>query len=511
MLKRIILFTILPFLILAAPQRGEFDREIPPNGKQLLSMPGEEDAMIAETFRIDIREISVIYNYFPSGAYVNCEATVSFFMRPGQTRPVIHLDPATRNPLIVSHVWLNGEELDFQDESDVRIISIPGTEQQAIEFQRDMSTDPLNLNTLTIHYGLPLQDLYPRFTSEVSDLRGRGNEERFPCINAPHELAKHHIDFRVHGDTAFRCIGSGLVVKQENEGDIQRWLLWTEQETASYSVMFALLPEADTQYRERTIDGVDVRIMAFNGGPDIGEAFGRLESWLPNLRTNLGLFPMPRGLDIFLVSRGGGMEYYGATITTNRALEHEIFHMYFGCSTVNKTYRDSWIDEALDEWYEYSAQPPYAPISESYRSNIVSGRSAVAIGFDSRAYTDGSRIMEAVARALGGRQQMVAFLSYLHQNYSFQPFTTMEFLNILRQYSGVDMTARFTNWLYEGQTLNPSPIASTTNANSANNTKNTKKGQARIQERDQHGQLPDMTPPEHILKKYKNIQGRSSK
>lgn len=509
MLKQIILFTILPILLIAGPQQHTIDREILPNGKHLLSMPGEEDSMIADTFRIDIRDIHVIYNYYPSGAYVDCEATVFFFMRPGQTRPLIHLDTAVRDPLSVNRVILNGEELDFNNPSDVQITGFDGTTQQAIEFQRDMSTDPLNLNILVIHYGLALQSLYPRFTSEVSDLRGRGNEERFPCINAPHELAKHHIDFRVHSNVPFRCIGSGLVVKQENEGDIQRWLLWTEQETASYSVMFALMPEADTQYQERTIDGIDVRIMAYTGGADIDDAFNRLESWLPNLRTNLGPFPMPRGLSVFLITRGGGMEYYGATISTNWALEHEVFHMYFGCSTVNKTYRDSWIDEALDEWYEYSARPPFEPIEETYRSNIISGRSAIAIGFDRRAYDEGARIMEAIARELGGREQMVGFLSYLHQNYSFQPFTTMEFLEILRQYSGVDMAARFINWLYQGQTQNS---ASTLSAKTSQSTVNTTKAQVRHPAMNPNRLLPpDLTPPEKILNKYNQPERRSFK
>jgi aminopeptidase N len=461
--------------------------------KQMFGPQSLEDELLNSTFRIDIQRISVTYEYYPNGAFVNCTAVVEFFMRPGQTRPLIHLDPAIRDNQIVSRVNLNGEELDFQDESDVRVISFDGTNQQAIEFQRSMPDDPLNLNTLVIHYGLSLSALYPRFSSEVSDLEGRGNEERFPCINAPHELAEHVITFRVYSQTPYRCIGSGLVVEQETVSGAQEWVLWTEQEVASYSVMFALMPEADTRYREQVIDGVDVRLMAFNGGASIDEAVRILETWLPDLRNNLGPFPMPRGFSVFLVSRGGGMEYYGGTISTLNALDHELIHMYFGCSTVNKTYRDSWLDEAIDKWYENTAFSTYSPIAEGYSSNMVSGRSPIAIGFDRRAYQAGSRIIEAVARELGGRQQMMGFLSYLHQNYSFQPFTTMEFLVYLLEYGGVEMTGRFLGWLYQGEG-SPAPASSTRKAAA----------------HPAHNEPPDMTPPGHILEKYLNRQKRRS-
>ena len=68
---------------------------------------------------------------------------------------------------------------------------------------------------------------------------------------------------------------------------------------------------------------------------------------------------MPRGLSVVLTQGGGGMEYYGATITSLRALRHEVFHMYYGCSTVATTYRDSWWDEAINMWYELSADPSF--------------------------------------------------------------------------------------------------------------------------------------------------------
>ena len=97
-----------------------------------------------------------------------------------------------------------------------------------------------------------------------------------------------------------------------------------------------------------------------------------------------------------------------------------------------RTYRDSWWDEAIDMWYELSADPAFAPIEETYRSDIVSGRSAVAVGFDRRAYDQGSRIMQAVAAEMGGRDRMVRFLRDLHARRSFDPFTTWDLADEIR-------------------------------------------------------------------------------
>ncbi|UCH95430.1 MAG: hypothetical protein JSV88_00910 [Candidatus Aminicenantes bacterium] len=474
-----LLFSAVALLLATSPgyslisEAREWEDNIP-----LPFLRSTEDQLLDSTFRIDISTIAVTFDYFPWEYYVDCRAVVEFTMRPGQTRAVIHLAPAIRNTNVVSSASLNGEVLNFSDEADVRIISFEGTTQQAFEFQRHLEAD--TVHTLDISYRLTLPPGYPRFSSKVHDLQGRGNEEWFPTINTPHELARHFLTFRVHSDTAFRCIGSGLV--EETVSDVRQWSLDTEREIASYTVMFALMPEEDTIFEERMIGEVPVRIMAFVGGASIDTAFARLQQWLPELETNLGPFPMPRGLSIFLVSSGGGMEYYGGTITALGPLEHEVFHLYFGCSTVNKTYRDSWMDEAISVWYENSLDPAYPPIPDNYTSNIVSGRSAIAVGFDRRAYNEGARIIEAVARELGGRNEMIAFLSYLHRNYSFTPFTTFDFLDFLEEYSNVDMTGRFLNWLYMGSENGYAP-----NPSSPHWIDKKK---------------PDMTPPRELLKKY---------
>jgi hypothetical protein len=459
-----------------------------PNNQWILSRV-EEQQMLDDTFRIDISTISVFFDYVPAESYMDCLAIVNFFMRPGQRRAVIHLEPVIDGGSdVVNSILLNNESLDISNESDVSIVSFTGTTQRALEFQRDLEEN--RQHTLEMSYRLELGTGYPSLISNVNDISGKGNEEIFPTINTPHELARHHLIFRIQGDTPYRCIGSGqveqVIQSEQGEGagtDIQQWMLDTEQEVASYTVMFAVFPEEDIHYEEHTIEGVAVRVMAYRGGASINEAFTMLEPWIPELIDNLGPFPMPHGISIFLTKGGGGMEYYGATISSLSVLKHEVFHMYYGCSTINKTYRDSWIDEAVNKWYEFSQDTNYQPITESFSSDMVSNRSPVAVGFDTRAYTQGAHIMEAVARELGGREEMIAFLKYIHSNYIFSPFTTQDFLEYLEDYAGVDMRDRFSRWVYAGGQIDAA--ASAVSAADVN-----RKHQVYI------------TPPKAILKKY---------
>lgn len=490
MFKRINLFRIVAVIFIltigmisCAP--GNDENQLDSGGTITVTpnYPDDDEGLLNRTFRIDIGTITVTFDYHPDEKYVDCIATVTFTMRPGETRPLIHLNEATRTGGVVDSVLLNGETLDYDNEADMVEVSFEGSTQKALEFQRDLEANRQHI--LEMSYRLDVAGDYPMFNADCNDIAGHGNEYRFPTINTPHELARHILTFRVHGDTAYHCTGSGLVQRTQNP-DMQEWTLDTQREIASYTLFFALMPEQDILYEERTVAGVDVRVTSFTGGPEPSRAFQNLESWLPNLNEKLGPFPMPQGISILLSGDGGGMEYYGATATSIPALNHEVFHMYFACSTVNRTFRDTWLDEAITVWFLDSALGNSAPIDAGFRSGIVGRRSPIQIGFNTRAYTDGARIMESVAQALGGRDQMIGFLRYLHENYTFAPFTTWQFLDYLEDYAGVDMRDRFRTWLYYN-----SNTVQTDQVDSA----------ADLYYRELH--RVDLTPPEPVLKKYR--------
>ena len=409
-----------------------------------LPAAGSEAALLDAVFRIDIERVEAVFDVYPSDRRVQAQAALTFRMRPGQLRPIVHFEPA-RSPSGVA-LRLDGQDLDPARASDARLLSFQGTGQTSLELQRDVT--PGVPHRLEASYPLALTDTGGRFFTDVNDIEGRGNEALVPTLNTPHELARHVLVFRVHAAEPYLAVGSGLLASRPG-GDVQEWVLDTEREVASYTVMFHLAPARSHAVAERRVRGVDVRVLAPIDGVTAEEAFAVLDPWLAELRGVLGPFPMPRGLGVVLTQSGGGMEYYGATTTSLRALRHEVFHMYYGCSTVARTYRDSWWDEAIDMWYERSADPAYAAIAEEFRSDMVSGRSSPAVGFDRRAYDEGARIVQAVAAELGGRDRMLRFLRDLHARRSFDPLTTWDLADEVRAWSGSDVHERFRLWLYQ--------------------------------------------------------------
>jgi len=402
----------------------------------------DEESLLDAAYRIDVDSVEVFFDVFPSTGQVDARAAVTFHVRPGQTRPILHFDPARTSGTALA---LDGQPLDPGLETDVRFLEWSRSGEVSMEIQRDVA--PGGTHRLEAAYSLPLRDGFGRFYTNVNDLEGRGNEDLFPSINSPRDLAHHVVVFRVHDAEPYQLVGSGRVARTD-AADVQEWVLDTEREVASYTVLFYLVPDADVIADERVVSGVDVRVLGYPGASAHEQAFAQLEPWLAELQQALGPFPMPRGLSIVLTPAGGGMEYYGGTITSLRALRHEVFHMYFGCSTVARTYRDSWWDEAINSWYELSADPSFPPVDPSFTSGIVGARTPLTVGFDRRAYDEGARVIQAVATELGGRAAAVAFLRHLHAARSFDPFTTEELANEILSWSGADFRDRFHRWLY---------------------------------------------------------------
>ena len=149
-----------------------------------------------------------MFDVYPAERRVQARATVTFRMRPGQSRPIVHFEPA-RSPSGVA-LRLDGQDLDLARASRRSPLLLPGIGPglaRAAERPRPGRAAPAGGE-------LPAalsRDAGGRFFANVNDIEGRGNESSFPTLNTPHELAHHVLVFRVHAAEPYLAVGSGLV------------------------------------------------------------------------------------------------------------------------------------------------------------------------------------------------------------------------------------------------------------------------------------------------------------
>lgn len=389
-------------------------------------------AELAEVFREDISTIDLSYDFWPNRERIAGSAVVSFEMRPGQSRPVFHFNPLRESDQpereMLRSLSLDGEQLDPADDADLRRIRPAATAEPAFEIQRDV--DPSEDHTIDVTWSMPKpvppygdRDFFPNF----DDTEGPDDETEtlWPTVSSPDELARHRIELRVHSGDRYAVIGSGRVEAGGSSDGVQVWNLDTEVEVSSSNVFFAAMPEGRTRTASFDVDGVEVTILSNQARSTIERARSVVRRTIPELVDELGPFPTPR-MQILLTDWGSGMEYYGATRTGLGSLRHELGHMYFATTAVNRTWRDTWLDEALVVWWEEQGSLPPAPAAA--RTGLAD-RSAVSPGFNEAAYGIGARIMERIARALGGPEAMRSFLADLHVRRAFEPFTTEDFID----------------------------------------------------------------------------------
>jgi hypothetical protein len=416
----------IAFVVLGAGAGCGADNPSPPAQDSL-------GAKLADAFRIDVSDIDVTYDFWPKASRVEGSATLHFQMRPGQTRALFDFNPLRqsneRERSMLTSLALDGEELDAYSNADLRRIRPSPGAEPAFEIQRRVS--PGDEHTLHVTWSMP-KPVPPRaddwFFANFDDTEGPKDETEtmWPTISSPEDLIHHTIHLRVHSKTPYTVIGSGLVRRHQEDAVVQAWDVDTEKPVSSSTVFFAAVPSDQSRTDRFVASGVDVKIVSNRSPTTIDRAQSIVRRTIARLIRDFGPFPMPR-VQILLTHWGSGMEYYGAVRTGIGSLEHELAHMYFGVTAVNRIWRDTWFDESVVVWWQAHAK--LHPVGPGFRSGIGAGRPAAAPGFDETAYGAGARVLQAIARALGGDRKMMEFLADLHARREFQPFTTEDFIH----------------------------------------------------------------------------------
>ncbi|MGB0866355.1 MAG: hypothetical protein ACPGSC_07585 [Granulosicoccaceae bacterium] len=399
-----------------------------------------------EAFRIDIAQIDVVYDVDPQSEYVNGRSRMRFQMREGQVQPIFHFDPWTpfgrgrANSLL--RVVLNGEEIPVEELISARML---GSEQNLFEIDRILVAGEHVLEFEWELWNWFKHEEPGWFRTVVDDSGGMGNETLWPTINSPDELARHTLEFRIHSDEPYSAVGS-TGVDRDLESGVQVFKIDTGREVSSYTVMLCALPSDQVSEHSFMAGDVPVSMLSTLDEVATAQAVEITKGRLFSLAADFGELAQP-SVDILLIDWDTGMEYFGATTTGLVALPHELTHLYWGTVAINSTWRDSWLDEAINVWWNYNS----APVADDFSSDLLSGSHSLALGFDDRAYEEGARVIGAVAAKLGVADA-VEFLAGVYSERQFEPFSTDDFVADLVRFTGDQRwITRFERWVGNAQ------------------------------------------------------------
>ncbi len=192
----------------------------------------------------------------------------------------------------------------------------------------------------------------------------------------------------------------------------------------------------ETRVRVARVDGV---------GTDLHDVTADIAAWLSYFTERYG--PWTHGDDFLAViwDMPRGMEYDGATTACEPAIEHEVFHSWFGRGVKPARAADGWVDEAMATWATASRR-------------ATSGRFAVEeLGLDEppsllypahpwsrhtprEAYAAGGRLMSGLAHMAGGAAQLRSAFAAWHKAHSGRPASTRELAAHMESWCGRDLT-----------------------------------------------------------------------
>lgn len=304
---------------------------------------------------IDILELDAALRFDVPSASVNATATVKFQLGEAGGMPILDLRQ------VVSTLTLDGRPLpaDALARHDFGLGLDAGASILAV------TLPACSVHTLTLDYAIAtpaaIEAVGPRFTNTPaaarfdlasSDLEaGRYLESWLPA-NMIWDRHPIHLDIRLDGaDVPHALISSAdpkLVAPHH-------WQIEFPGSSTAMDPMLALLPEAD-------VDSITGSLVPADGPPipytvhvdhrvqrSAKDVAVEVEDALRGLVPTLGDYPHP-SVTVHVIPSGRSMEYAGATTTTLAALEHELFHSWWGRGVHPATCADGWIDEAWNMW-----------------------------------------------------------------------------------------------------------------------------------------------------------------
>jgi len=406
----------------------------------------------------DVERIDAVIRFDVSGREATVEASVDFVAGEMAGHPVLDLRQE------IDAVRLDGKDLAASSLPAVDLGGGSGAEMRML----DASLEAGSKHHLEFSYrlGTPsAADAEPigwtdggvRFDFWMSDLApGRYLEMWLPAplvhdqfaLNLTIELSGHDRPHSLIANTAGVDASGG-----------SRWEICYPAHFTALSPMLVIAPSDEVELRRSaiTIPGRDRSLGIVCGrlrdvDADIEACEADVKAWLAYMAARYGPWVHGDTFWAFLWESERGMEYDGATTASVAALEHEVFHSWFGRGVKPARAADGWIDEAWTTWATSSRpdRPRFGvqeltlgeePV-ELYPSNPWARHTPT------EAYTAGYRLFAALAHLFGGAAQLRLAMAEWYKVNAGRLVTTDGLAAHLTASSGVDVSPWWARYVH---------------------------------------------------------------
>ena len=325
---------------------------------------------------------------------------------------------------------------------------------------------PVAIGNHTLKISLPITALVDFAAGGVksafwtSDLSERVFLERYLPANFEFDQVKMTFNVKFIGNKNKQKIYSNGVIQEQNDGSVK--ITYPSYYTAS-SLYFHTMPADQIEeltFELKSIDGRTVPAVVYisksfwSGGQSKLKSLQRQTTEIfQELESDYGAWPHP---SIIVYNSGsGGMEYCGATITSESALGHELFHSYFARGVMPANGNSGWLDEALASWRDDG----YKTSASMSGSSRMSSRPYYTRTTDAAAYSFGERFMRYVDNKVADKGGLKPFMRHMVEHRKFAPLFVEEFIKEISAFYGTDLSGDFTKYTY-GSKDNFAPVKS---------------------------------------------------
>jgi hypothetical protein len=276
----------------------------------------------------------------------------------------------------------------------------------------------------------------------MSDLSDRRYLEQYLPTNLEYDQYKMDFEIKIIGANSDHVVYTNGDLRQlaKNEWSVS----YPETFTAS-SLFFHLTKRGSFNEKSAVYTSIDGRKIPFlvYTSSDPAKYLKSALKVVKELEKDYG--PWPHAQVLIYGAGSGGMEYCGATITSSRALGHELTHSYFARGVMPAHGNSGWVDEAVASWRD-GGYKGYSTWSLSRTK--MAGHSVYQRTTDRNAYTKGMKFLGYLHKRFEAQESFKSFLKSFFDARKFKPFKTPEFQKAIEDFYNVSLTTEFDKYVY---------------------------------------------------------------